>query len=196
MLMVSCVMYDVLKQFKVYRELRLGTVTAEYISFLSSVTPDNQDEYLAQMRRFNLGCIGEADCPVFDGLFEYCQVRGIHTFLAIATTYLRHTSFQVADLHWRLSQQCSTHERGSSRHLLELVRCTSYIIVFTVLACNNCCHSHRTSNQMQAAQYAWDDSGGLHHAKKAEASGFCFVNDIVLAILELLKVHQRWVSGT
>jgi len=34
-------------------------------------------------------------------------------------------------------------------------------------------------------------SGGLHHAKKAEASGFCFVNDIVLAILELLKFHQR-----
>ena len=30
-------------------------------------------------------------------------------------------------------------------------------------------------------------SGGLHHAKKMEASGFCYVNDIVLAILELLK---------
>lgn len=30
-------------------------------------------------------------------------------------------------------------------------------------------------------------SGGLHHAKKSEASGFCYVNDIVLAILELLK---------
>ena len=34
-------------------------------------------------------------------------------------------------------------------------------------------------------------AGGLHHAKKAEASGFCYVNDIVLAILELLKVHSR-----
>jgi len=31
----------------------------------------------------------------------------------------------------------------------------------------------------------------MHHAKKAEASGFCYVNDIVLAILELLRVHQR-----
>ena len=29
--------------------------------------------------------------------------------------------------------------------------------------------------------------GGLHHAKKSEASGFCYVNDCVLAILELLK---------
>ncbi|VDM29427.1 unnamed protein product [Toxocara canis] len=33
--------------------------------------------------------------------------------------------------------------------------------------------------------------GGLHHAKKSEASGFCYSNDIVLAILELLKHHQR-----
>ena len=28
-------------------------------------------------------------------------------------------------------------------------------------------------------------SGGLHHAKKAEASGFCYINDCVLAILEV-----------
>jgi len=36
-------------------------------------------------------------------------------------------------------------------------------------------------------------SGGLHHAKKSEASGFCYVNDLVLAILELLKHHARVV---
>jgi Histone deacetylase domain len=34
----------------------------------------------------------------------------------------------------------------------------------------------------------------MHHAKKAEASGFCYINDIVLAILELLKQHQRCVT--
>ncbi|XP_061385293.1 histone deacetylase 1-like [Danaus plexippus] len=34
-------------------------------------------------------------------------------------------------------------------------------------------------------------SGGLHHAKRAEASGFCYINDIVLSILELLKYHPR-----
>lgn len=34
-------------------------------------------------------------------------------------------------------------------------------------------------------------AGGLHHAKKSEASGFCYVNDIVLCILELLKYQQR-----
>ncbi|KAI0136651.1 histone deacetylase [Xylariales sp. AK1849] len=36
---------------------------------------------------------------------------------------------------------------------------------------------------------AW--GGGLHHAKKAEASGFCYINDIVLAILQLLRMHTR-----
>lgn len=34
-------------------------------------------------------------------------------------------------------------------------------------------------------------SGGLHHAKKSEPSGFCYANDIVLAILNLLRVHPR-----
>ncbi|KNC54922.1 histone deacetylase 9 [Thecamonas trahens ATCC 50062] len=34
-------------------------------------------------------------------------------------------------------------------------------------------------------------SGGLHHAKKQAASGFCYMNDIVLAILELLKFNPR-----
>ncbi|XP_064625445.1 probable histone deacetylase 1-B [Lineus longissimus] len=43
----------------------------------------------------------------------------------------------------------------------------------------------------QAADIAVNWAGGLHHAKKSEASGFCYVNDIVLAILELLKYHQR-----
>ncbi|KIK54758.1 hypothetical protein GYMLUDRAFT_76904 [Collybiopsis luxurians FD-317 M1] len=34
-------------------------------------------------------------------------------------------------------------------------------------------------------------AGGLHHAKKREASGFCYINDIVLAILDLLRVFPR-----
>ncbi|TRM63186.1 hypothetical protein BD626DRAFT_557650 [Schizophyllum amplum] len=34
-------------------------------------------------------------------------------------------------------------------------------------------------------------SGGLHHAKRGEASGFCYVNDIVLGILELLRYYPR-----
>jgi hypothetical protein len=34
----------------------------------------------------------------------------------------------------------------------------------------------------QRCEVAVNWSGGLHHAKKAESSGFCYVNDIVLAI--------------
>ena len=41
------------------------------------------------------------------------------------------------------------------------------------------------------ADVAINWSGGLHHAKRFEASGFCYVNDIVLGILELLKYHPR-----
>ena len=41
------------------------------------------------------------------------------------------------------------------------------------------------------SDFAINWAGGLHHAKKQEASGFCYINDCVLAILELLKVHER-----
>jgi len=41
------------------------------------------------------------------------------------------------------------------------------------------------------ADVAINWAGGLHHAKKCEASGFCYANDIVLAVLELLKHHKR-----
>ena len=34
-------------------------------------------------------------------------------------------------------------------------------------------------------------SGGMHHARKWQAYGFCYVNDIVLSILELLRHHAR-----
>ena len=33
--------------------------------------------------------------------------------------------------------------------------------------------------------------GGYHHAKKAKASGFCYVNDIVLSIQRLLENFDR-----
>ena len=45
------------------------------------------------------------------------------------------------------------------------------------------CHNH--------ADVAINWAGGLHHAKKSEASGFCYVNDLVLCILEMLKYYPR-----
>lgn len=45
----------------------------------------------------------------------------------------------------------------------------------------------------QKCEIAVNWAGGLHHAKQSEASGFCYVNDCVLGILELLKTYQRVV---
>ncbi|XP_022102294.1 histone deacetylase 1-like [Acanthaster planci] len=99
----------------------------DYIKFLRTIRPDNMSEYTKQMQRFNVG----EDCPVFDGLYEFCQLSG----------------------------------GGSVAGAVKLNK--------------------------QQTDIAVNWAGGLHHAKKSEASGFCYVNDIVLAILELLKYHQR-----
>jgi acetoin utilization deacetylase AcuC-like enzyme len=49
------------------------------------------------------------------------------------------------------------------------------------------------ARKLNCGQYdiAINWAGGLHHGKKGAASGFCYVNDLVLAALELLKVHAR-----
>jgi len=41
------------------------------------------------------------------------------------------------------------------------------------------------------ADVAFNPSGGFHHAGPGYASGFCYVNDIVLACLELTKAGRR-----
>ena len=101
--------------------------TDEYIDFLSRVSPDNLDMFAKEQIKFNVG----DDCPVFDGLFEYCGISG----------------------------------GGSMEGAARLNRGKCDI----------------------AINYA----GGLHHAKKSEASGFCYLNDIVLGIIELLRYHPR-----
>ncbi|KAG4391786.1 hypothetical protein GLYMA_04G000200v4 [Glycine max] len=99
----------------------------DYVAFLRSITPETQQDHLRQLKRFNVG----EDCPVFDGLYSFCQ----------------------------------TYAGGSVGGAVKL-------------------------NHDQC-DIAVNWAGGLHHAKKCEASGFCYVNDIVLAILELLKQHER-----
>ena len=99
----------------------------EYIQFLQMATPDNTKHQEALMEKFNVG----EDSPIFDGLFEFCQITA----------------------------------GGSISAGKEL-----------------------TSGK---ADIAINWSGGLHHAKKAEASGFCYVADCVLGILELLNRFQR-----
>ncbi|KAJ7552424.1 hypothetical protein O6H91_06G054700 [Diphasiastrum complanatum] len=99
----------------------------DYVAFLRAITPETQHEQLRALKRFNVG----EDCPVFDGLYSFCQ----------------------------------TYAGGSVGGAVKLN------------------HGH--------SDIAINWAGGLHHAKKCEASGFCYVNDIVLAILELLKYHAR-----
>ncbi|KAF9317958.1 histone deacetylase [Podila horticola] len=101
--------------------------TDEYIDFLSRVSPDNMENYVKEQSKFNVG----DDCPIFEGLFEYCQLSAGGSMEGAAR--LNNGSCDIA-VNW---------------------------------------------------------AGGLHHAKKTEASGFCYVNDIVLSILELLRYHPR-----
>lgn len=43
----------------------------EYINFLKSITPELADAASVDAKAYGLA----ADCPVFDGLYNYCQVR-------------------------------------------------------------------------------------------------------------------------
>jgi len=125
--------YGLYKHMEVYRphpanEAEMSKFHSDdYVEFLKRITPDNMHEYSRQLQRFNVG----EDCPVFDGLFEFCQISA----------------------------------GGSVGGAVKL--------------------NHHQSD------IAVNWAGGLHHAKKSEASGFCYINDIVLAILELLKYHAR-----
>lgn len=49
---------------------------------------DNMSEYTRQLQRFNVG----EDCPVFDGLYEYCQLYtsgsiGINIYILITYNF-------------------------------------------------------------------------------------------------------------
>jgi len=125
--------YGLYRKMEIYRPYKCTSDemskyhSDDYVKFLKSIKPDNMNDYTKQMQRFNVG----EDCPVFDGLYEFCQVSS----------------------------------GGSIAGAVKINK--------------------------QMADIAINWAGGLHHAKKSEASGFCYVNDIVLAILELLKYHTR-----
>jgi acetoin utilization protein AcuC len=41
-------------------------------------------------------------------------------------------------------------------------------------------------------EHAFNPAGGLHHARRAEASGFCIYNDPAVAIAKVLELHPDW----
>lgn len=108
--------------------------------------------------------IGE-DCPAFEGLFEFCSISAggsLSTFrvfrlLASGAVSLPNCSKLLISIP-HFFQSLSYRPTGGARRL--------------------------TTGQ---ADIALNWAGGLHHAKKREASGFCYINDIVLGILELLR---------
>ena len=44
--------------------------TPDYINFLATTTPHNQEEQAQQLLQFNMG----EDCPIFEGLFDFCRL--------------------------------------------------------------------------------------------------------------------------
>lgn len=62
----------------------LPALAADYINFMKQVTPETTQEYMTQLKRFNMGAPGESDCPVFDGMYEYFAVGATPTSAAPA----------------------------------------------------------------------------------------------------------------
>src|ERR1700730_9144399 len=78
------------------------------------------------------------------------------------------------------------------RHLIDTFNCVEDCPIFSdmyefcrLYAGGSLAEARKLSSGTTDIAINW--AGGLHHAKRGEASGFCYVNDIVLAILELLR---------
>ncbi|KIK47688.1 hypothetical protein CY34DRAFT_798978 [Suillus luteus UH-Slu-Lm8-n1] len=88
------------------------------------------------------------------------------------------------------------NNQNEMRHLIDTFNCVEDCPIFSEMY--DFCRMYAGASLAGARKLtagacdtAINWSGGLHHAKRGEASGFCYVNDIVLAILELLRYHPR-----
>ncbi len=57
------------------------------------------------------------------------------------------------------------------------------------------CGASITAAEVVAAgqvEHSFNPAGGLHHARRAEASGFCIYNDPAVAIAKVLELHPEW----
>lgn len=115
--------------------------TPEYINFLATATPDNQEELNTQMIQFNMG----EDCPVFDGLFDFCRLYAGASIEAAVK--LNHGLCDVA-INWSggLHHAKKGEASGELLHELQALPCISsgtlatgvYILAdpWHMLACN------------------------------------------------------------
>ncbi|KAI6111248.1 histone deacetylase [Pisolithus sp. B1] len=90
----------------------------------------------------------------------------------------------------------TSNNQNDMRHLTGTFNCVEVCPIFAELY--DFCRMYAGASLADARKLcsgtcdtAINWSGNLHHAKRGEASGFCYVNDIVLAILELLRYHPR-----
>ena len=44
----------------------------------------------------------------------------------------------------------------------------------------------------ERAEHAFNPAGGLHHARRGEASGFCIYDDPAVAVAHVLRAHPSW----
>ncbi|KAF3945208.1 hypothetical protein CMV_028402 [Castanea mollissima] len=68
--------YDLHRKMEIYRPHKAYPVelaqfhSADYVEFLHRITPDTQHLFSNELAKYNLG----EDCPVFENLFEFCQI--------------------------------------------------------------------------------------------------------------------------
>lgn len=96
----------------------------DYVLFLQRVTPETVNEIGRNLHKYNVG----DDCPVFEGLFEYCQIQAggsignysifyfhlfyFHLFYFYSSfLIIFHSNFLIFHL-----RSCCKNESRSSRH--------------------------------------------------------------------------------
>ncbi|GAA6043419.1 hypothetical protein JCM8097_008585 [Rhodosporidiobolus ruineniae] len=89
-----------------------------------------------------------------------------------------------------LHQRIDVYEpRVATKEELEMFHDEDYVDFLARITPDNIRHFTSLVSWTTGVAINW--TGGLHQAEKSEASGFCYVNDVVLAILELLRVDAR-----
>lgn len=117
-----------------------------------------------------------------------------HCYIPTDASYEHLTAFHTNDYIHFLSTigTLEYDERLVDKYLLSEVDCPAVPGVYDFCKKYTACSivaAHTLNFGMTDIAINW--SGGFHHAKSNQASGFCYVNDVVLAIMELLKTYDR-----
>ena len=135
-----------------------------------------------QMRRFNLGPVGEADCPVFDGMMEYFQVRCC-CFCCLCSCcaccgWVPQESAAASCCCWA-ALCCPECRRGPAP-----CPCLSAALRLQIYSGGSVGGAALINDGEADIVMNW--SGGMHHAKKGEASGGwgCGLGWLVVCLLE------------